>query len=221
MTENTDVVFMLDVDNTLFDHDALKLRVTDWISNRPERVEADLFWTFYEKVRSSTGIVNFMEAARQFGVAAGSQPLAFDMRCFLWDFPFSELMFPDVLNTVRRLRQLGPVVILCDGHEPFQRRKVSALGLTPHLDGQFVFDHKELHIGEVTTRFPASHYVLIDDKPRIHDAVKKELGSRVTTIQIEHGHYARSRGPEWIPADFSVRGFRRVLELPMPLFAAR
>jgi hypothetical protein len=39
-------------------------------------------------------------------------------------------------------------------------------------------------------RYPAAHYVLIDDKVRILAAAKKIWGGRLTTIFPRQGHYA-------------------------------
>jgi hypothetical protein len=42
----------------------------------------------------------------------------------------------------------------------------------------------------VEQRYPADHYVLIDDKIRILTAVKKLWGPRLTTVFPRQGHYA-------------------------------
>jgi hypothetical protein len=42
----------------------------------------------------------------------------------------------------------------------------------------------------VEQRFPADHYVLIDDKLRILTAVKQIWGEKVTTVFPKQGHYA-------------------------------
>ncbi len=39
-------------------------------------------------------------------------------------------------------------------------------------------------------RYPALHYVLVDDKPRILAAVKEAWGTRVTTVLPRQGQYA-------------------------------
>jgi hypothetical protein len=46
-------------------------------------------------------------------------------------------------------------------------------------------------LDDVERRYPAQHYVLVDDKPRILAAVKKAWGDRVTTIFPRQGQYAR------------------------------
>jgi hypothetical protein len=53
-----------------------------------------------------------------------------------------------------------------------------------------IYIHKENELDDVEARYPADHYVLIDDKVRILDAVKKAWGARVTTVFPRQGHYA-------------------------------
>ena len=46
------------------------------------------------------------------------------------------------------------------------------------------------YLDDVERRFPAEHYILVDDKLRILDAVKKVWGQRVTTVLPLQGQYA-------------------------------
>ena len=80
------IVFLLDVDNTLLDHDALKRRVTRWVEAHVEGGSAGSFWKIYEEVRGETGIVDFLEAARRFAMAVGSAKLGCEMARFLWAY---------------------------------------------------------------------------------------------------------------------------------------
>ena len=63
------------------------------------------------------------------------------------------------------------------------------LGL--NVDSQvLIYIHKELALDDVVARYPAQHYVLVDDKPRILAAVKDAWGDRVTTVLPRQGQYA-------------------------------
>ncbi|HWF06576.1 MAG TPA: HAD family hydrolase, partial [Candidatus Angelobacter sp.] len=53
-----------------------------------------------------------------------------------------------------------------------------------------IYIHKEKELEDVEHRFPADHYILIDDKIRILTDVKKIWGDRVTTVFPKQGHYA-------------------------------
>jgi hypothetical protein len=83
-------------------------------------------------------------------------------------------------------------VILSDGDAVFQPRKIERAGLQEAVDGQTLIYiiHKERELDDVDQRYPADHYVLVDDKLRILTAVKQAWGDRVTTIFPQQGHYA-------------------------------
>ncbi len=93
---------------------------------------------------------------------------------------------------MKHAQQWGPAVILSDGDAVFQPRKVERSGLWQAVDGRvLIYIHKERELAYVERLYPARHYVLIDDKLRILDAVKKAWGERVTTVFPKQGHYAR------------------------------
>ena len=54
--------------------------------------------------------------------------------------------------------------------------------------------------------FPARRYVMIDDKLRILDAMKRVWGDRVTTVFPRQGHYAMDPAvlAEFPPADVTI-----------------
>ena len=58
-----------------------------------------------------------------------------------------------------------------------------------------IYIHKEKEFKDVTRRYPAAHYVLIDDKSRILAAAKAAWGDQVTTIFPRQGHYAVEEPP--------------------------
>ena len=87
-----------------------------------------------------------------------------------------------------------PVVILSDGDAVFQPRKVERSGLWQAFDDDvLIYIHKEEELDDVERLYPAKHYVLIDDKLRILDAVKKIWGERVTTVFPRQGTTRGSR----------------------------
>ena len=53
---------------------------------------------------------------------------------------------------------------------------------------------------DVERRYPAEHYVLIDDKVRILTAIKQIWGRRVTTVFPRQGHYAHDPHVATFPA---------------------
>jgi len=88
--------------------------------------------------------------------------------------------------------KLGPTVILSDGDVVFQPRKIARAGLWRAVEGRvLIYVHKELMLDEVKRTFPARHYVVVDDKPRILGALKAAWGDCVTTVFARQGHYAQ------------------------------
>jgi len=81
---------------------------------------------------------------------------------------------------------------LSDGDVVFQPHKVERAGLSDAVDGRvLIYIHKEEALDDVERRFPAEHYVLVDDKLRILAAAKRFWGDRVTTVFVRQGAYAR------------------------------
>jgi hypothetical protein len=53
-----------------------------------------------------------------------------------------------------------------------------------------IYIHKEQMLDDVELRYPARHYVMVDDKLRILAAMKRIWGNRLTTIWPRQGQYA-------------------------------
>ena len=74
----------------------------------------------------------------------------------------------------------------------FQPRKIERSGLFDAVDSNvLIYVHKERELDDVERRYPADHYVMVDDKLRLLAAIKDTWTSRVTTIFVRQGHYAR------------------------------
>jgi hypothetical protein len=97
-------------------------------------------------------------------------------------------LYPNAFDAVRRAREFGKHVILSGGDVVFQPHKVWRSGLYDAFDGAvLIYVHKELELEDVARRYPADHYVLVDDKVRILTAVKEIWGRRVTTVFARQG----------------------------------
>jgi hypothetical protein len=87
--------------------------------------------------------------------------------------------------------ELARTVILSDGDVVLQPHKIRRSGVWAAVDGDvLVYVHKEHELDDVERRYPADHYVIVDDKIRILDAIKRGWESRVTTVFLRQGHYA-------------------------------
>jgi hypothetical protein len=110
---------------------------------------------------------------------------------FMINYPFANRLFPESLDAVGYAQQLGRAAILSDGDVVFQPRKIDRSGLYEIFEGRvLIYIHKELELDDAETKYPAAHYVMVDDKVRILAAIKKHWGGRVTTVFPRQGHYA-------------------------------
>src|SRR6202042_1633138 len=110
---------------------------------------------------------------------------------FRINYPSANPLFPESLDAVEHARRFGQAVILSDGDVVFQPRKVDRSGLYDAFEGHvLIYVHKELELDDVEAKYPAQHYVMIDDKVRLLAAIKQHWGTRVTTIFPRQGHYA-------------------------------
>ena len=110
---------------------------------------------------------------------------------FLLDYPFKERLFNHALAVLKHLKTFGPTVILSDGDVVWQPRKIMRSGLWDAVNGHvLIYIHKEQMLNTVERKYPAKHYVMIDDKLRILTAMKTLWGTRLTTIFPRQGHYA-------------------------------
>jgi FMN phosphatase YigB (HAD superfamily) len=150
------------------------------------------------------------------------------MSSYLVDYPFANRLYPGSLDVLERFRSWGPTVLLTDGDVVFQPRKVERSGLFEAVDGHvLIYIHKERELDDVVARYPAAHYVLVDDKLRILTAAKRAWGDRVTTVFPRQGQYAVDPAvlADFPPADVSVERIADLLAfgaerfLPPPVAA--
>jgi len=141
------------------------------------------------------------------------------------NYPFAERLLPGALDVLEHLARWGPTVILTDGDVVFQPLKVERSGLLDAVERRvLIYIHKDRELDDIARRFPADHYVLVDDKVRILTAVKKVWGERLTTVFPRQGHYAHDPRVATYPLpDLTIERIGDLLDhdLPALLQAAR
>jgi FMN phosphatase YigB (HAD superfamily) len=185
------IIFLFDVDNTLLDNDRVTADLQRYLQSEVGPERAQHYWTIFEQLRSELGYADYLGALQRYRIEHPRDPKLLTVSNFLVNYPFANRLYPNSLDAIEHVKQWGPAVILSDGDVVFQSRKVERSGLLEAVDGHaLIYVHKEHELDDVEQRFPAEHYVMMDDKLRILTAMKKVWGDRLTTVFPRQGHYA-------------------------------
>jgi FMN phosphatase YigB (HAD superfamily) len=203
-----DVVFLLDVDNTLLDNDRIQADLKRYLDREVGQKSCQRYWEIFEQLREELGYADYLGALQRYRLDDLHDPRVLMLSSFLVDYPSANRLYPGSLDVIEHLRQWGPTVILSDGDVVFQPRKVQRAGLWEAVEGRvLVYIHKEQMLDDVEELYPAGHYVMVDDKLRILAAMKNVWKERLTTIFPRQGHYALD--PQIIaenpPADICIQ----------------
>jgi len=187
----TDPVFLLDVDNTLLDNDAvtedLRRHLRNAFGDECER----RYWEIFEQLRQELGYADYLGALQRYRLERPRETELLRVSLFLLEYPFATRLYSGALDVIAQLKARGQVVLLSDGDVVFQPRKIERSGLWAAVDGHvLIYIHKEQMLDEVERQYPAARYVMVDDKLRILAAVKAIWRERVTTVFVRQGHYA-------------------------------
>ena len=184
-------VFLFDVDNTLLDNDAVQDDLSAHLEREVGLANRDRYWEIFEQIRAELGYADYLGALQRYRLEHEDDQQLLRISLFLLDYPFVDRLYPGALAALAYCRTFGPTVILSDGDVVFQPRKIQRAGLWDAVEGRvLIYLHKEQMLSAVEERYPAGHYVMIDDKLRILDSMKKSLGDRLTTVFPRQGHYA-------------------------------
>lgn len=184
-------VFLVDVDNTLFDNDGFAADLSAELERGFGSAGRERYWALYEAMRDEVGYADYLGALQRFRSGQETHPEMLQMGDWMLGYPFAEHLFPGALQALAHVRALGPTAILSDGDVVLQPHKIRRAGLWDALHGEvLVYVHKQHMLDAVQERFPATHYVMVDDKPQVLAQMKQAMGPRLTTVFVRQGHYA-------------------------------
>ncbi len=224
MPEAADIVFLFDVDNTLLDNDRVQADLGKHLLDSYGTEVRDRFWAIFEQLRAELGYADYLGTLERYRLEAMHHPKLLRIANWLIDYNFRERLYPNAIEVVKAAQKVGVTAILSDGDAVFQPRKIEKSGLWPVFgENVLIYIHKELELVDVETHFPARRYVMIDDKLRILDAIKRVWGDRVTTVFPRQGHYATDpkQLAAYPPADFTVEHVGDLLKYDLAALANR
>src|SRR5262249_47523447 len=171
----TPVVFLFDVDNTLLDNDRVTEDLRRYLEREVGAERAQAYWVIFDQLRRELGYADYLGALQRYRTAHPHDPRLLTVSRFMIEYPFANRLYPDSLDMIAHVQRWGAAVIVSDGEVVFQPRKVERSGLFEAVNGNvLIYVHKEEELADVAERYPADHYVLIDDKLRILSAIKRQ-----------------------------------------------
>jgi FMN phosphatase YigB (HAD superfamily) len=223
MPDPAQIVFLLDVDNTLLDNDKVTADLKKHMTKAFGTERQHRYWAIFEEMRKELGYADYLGALQRYRAENLRDPQFIQVSYFLTDYPFANRLYPGSIDAITHMNQWGPTVVLSDGDVVFQPRKVFRSGVFEAVEGRvLIYIHKEHELEDVEARYPARHYVLVDDKLRILTAVKKAWGNRLTTVFPKQGHYAND--PEALAkypaADITIDRIGDLVKYDLPALLA-
>ncbi len=203
------LVFLLDVDNTLIDNDAVKDDINEHLKVQMGEQLTARFWEIYEQARSESEVVNIPLSLQRLRAETPQNVLDEEtyrhVHSIFDNYPFYDKLYPHALETLRYLRTLGLTVIVSDGDMFFQPEKIFRSDLAETVEGRvLIYKHKQQHLDEIKHLYPADRYVMIDDKPQILADSRLIMGDALTTVFVKQGKYAVNQHPGGFTPDISV-----------------
>ena len=219
MTSPQKVVFLFDVDNTMLDNDRVHEDVRNHLEREFGTETRDRYYAILEELYAELGYADYLGALQRYRLEDLCDLRLLMMSSFLVDYPFASRLYPGSLEALKYVRAWGETVILSDGDVVFQPRKVQRSGLWEAVEGRvLIYIHKEQMLDEVERLYPAGHYVMVDDKLRILEAMKRIWGDRLTTVWPRQGHYALDSKAiaTYPPADLTIERIGDLLNYDLP-----
>ncbi|HEX5957512.1 MAG TPA: hypothetical protein VFY92_02500 [Hyphomicrobiaceae bacterium] len=125
------IVFLVDVDSTLVDNDAIQQDLKDHLERVYGLASRVRYWRILEDLFDELGYRDYIGALQRYRAEHPRQVELLSMSSFLLDYPFAERLFPGAHELLKHMRTFGPTVILSDGDIVFQPRKVGGRGWQP------------------------------------------------------------------------------------------
>ena len=220
---DSNTVFLFDVDNTLLNNDRVTADLKRYLDANVGPESSLRYWQLFESLRSELGYADYLGALQRYRLENLHEPNLLAVSYFLMSYPFANRLFPGSVDAVEHVAQWGRVAILSDGDVVFQPHKIYRSGLYDIFEGNvLIYVHKEQELEDVERRYPAGHYVVVDDKLRILNAIKQIWKSRVTTVFVRQGHYAHDPKllAQYAPADINIDRIGDLLEYDLSSLSA-
>src|SRR4029453_2627186 len=115
MTTPNEVVFLLDVDNTLLDNDRVQADLKRYLEYEFGTECSNRYWAIFDQLRAELGYADYLGALQRYRVEATHDPRVLTVSSFLVDYPFANRLYPGSLDAIEHLRKWAHTVFLSIG----------------------------------------------------------------------------------------------------------
>src|ERR1043165_835374 len=95
-----EVVFLLDVDNTLLDNDRVETDLRRHLEREFGAASRDRYFAIFEELRVELGYADYLGALQRYRLESTCDPGLLMMSSFLVDYPFANRLYPGSLDAL-------------------------------------------------------------------------------------------------------------------------
>ena len=107
MTSPNEIVFLLDVDNTLLGNDHIQSDLRNHLKHEFGIESRGRYWATFKALRTELGYADYLGALQRYRRGDLNDPRLLRMSSFLLDYPFAQRLYPDALDVIMHLRTWG------------------------------------------------------------------------------------------------------------------
>jgi NDP-sugar pyrophosphorylase family protein len=182
-------VFIIDLDNTLLDTDAVKEYVNKKLV--PKMIPSNLlkiFWDEYEATRNRMGFVSISDFSDSFANRVKDPSFSEKVRKLFYTIPFEKFVYNGVYGLIEFLEPRGEIVIFSEGDLVYQPMKIKSLSFSKNIDDMFVFENRSKNVEKLIEIYKNRRKILIDDKITRLETFKG-IAPDAITIHVKQGIY--------------------------------
>src|SRR5881398_1204577 len=100
MSSPHEVVFLLDVDNTLLDNDRVARDLRRHLEAAFGADRQNRYWEIFEELRRELGYADYLGALQRYRVENLQDPHLLEISLYLVEYPFANRIYPGALNAI-------------------------------------------------------------------------------------------------------------------------
>src|SRR4051812_17231191 len=101
--ERMKTVFLVDVDNTLLDNDAIIAEMKQMLAREVGAEREKRYWAIFEELRVALGYADYLGTLQRYRLEDPHDPNLIKFSSFLLNYPFKDRLYEGSLDVIRKL----------------------------------------------------------------------------------------------------------------------